>query len=176
MENYSRSSSYCLVASSPWLLRGSSEYAYLTRKLYYWSQHYIIGINTVNRTTPSWRIYQIVKTSPFSNCEKKNRKCWNIGAHQMLSLYVRNFRISRNTEYHRLTLPTMRQWWCPCAGNSLNPFNTFSPIRESFTKKALNLRSQIKETKVGFFFLLWNERQIYFNYCDSTAMKLFRSR
>lgn len=90
--------SYCLVDSSPRLLRGSSEYAYLTRKLYYWSQHYIIGIDTVNRTPPGWRIYQRVKTSPFSNCEKKNRKYWNIDAHQMLPLCVRNFRIPRRTE------------------------------------------------------------------------------
>lgn len=90
--------SYCLVASGPLLLIGLIEYASFTRKLYHWCQHDIIVINIVNQTTPSWRICPIVKTSTFITVKKRNRKYWNISAHQMPPLYVSSFRVSRNIE------------------------------------------------------------------------------
>lgn len=35
--------------------------------------------------------------------------------------------------------------------------------------------SEVRWKKWRWNFLLWNERQLYFNYCESTAMKLFQS-
>lgn len=165
--------SYCLVDSSPRLLRGSSEYAYLTRKLYYWSQHYIIGIDTVNRTPPGWRIYQIVKTSPFSNCEKK------IGNTGIL-VHTKCFLCVCGTlEFPEVLSNT--GWHFPKRGSGDAPLlevpwalSTLSFQFENHLQRKL-WPSEVRWKKWRWDFLLWNERQIYFNYRESTAMKLFQS-